>query len=172
MDYRQAADILTRFAEDIRPDRNHDTGALPPPLSRQGLSARPHSLDAALTRLHMSPFPALVIEVEGETEYRLVPRVMDMLGITCPPQHPYCRSAAVSTSVDRLWCLAARRLRRPQFRSTARILWFGSRLIRAPPRRPPERRNRVQRIPGLAGFFVLFGLLRTSQFPAAVCHSR
>lgn len=81
MDYRLAADILTRFAEDIRPSRNDDTGALPPPLSQQGLSARPQSLDAALTRLHLSPFPALVIGVEGETEYRLVPRVMDMLGI-------------------------------------------------------------------------------------------
>ena len=82
MDYRLAADILARFAEEIRPRGNDDPAALPAPLSQQGLSARPHSLDAALTQLHLSPFPALVIGVEGETEYRLVPRVMDMLGIT------------------------------------------------------------------------------------------
>ena len=82
MDYRLAADILARFAADITPRGNDDPAALPAPLSQQGLSARPHSLDAALTRLHLSPFPALVIGVEGETEYRVVPRVLDMLGIT------------------------------------------------------------------------------------------
>ena len=82
MDYRLAADILARFAEDIKPGENNGTAALPAPLSQQGLSTRPHSLDAALTQLHLSPFPALVIGVEGETEYRLVPCVLDILGVT------------------------------------------------------------------------------------------
>src|SRR5258707_10693105 len=51
------------------------------PLDQQSLSARPESLDAALTSLRLSPFPALVVGVEGATEYLLVPRVMDLLGI-------------------------------------------------------------------------------------------
>jgi hypothetical protein len=50
-------------------------------LDQQSLSARPESLDAALTSLRLSPFPALVVGVEGATEYLLVPRVMDLLGI-------------------------------------------------------------------------------------------
>ena len=51
------------------------------PLSQQGLSARPQSLDATLTDLRLSPFPSLVIGVEGATEYTLVPRVLDLLEI-------------------------------------------------------------------------------------------
>lgn len=51
------------------------------PLSQQGISARPESLDAALSDLGLSPFPALVIGVEGATEYLLMPRVMELLGI-------------------------------------------------------------------------------------------
>ena len=34
-----------------------------------------------LTHLRVSPFPALVIGLEGATEYKLVPRVMETLGI-------------------------------------------------------------------------------------------
>jgi hypothetical protein len=81
MDYRLAADILIRFAEELNPGSDY-AGAEHSGLSQQGLSARPESLDAALTNLHLSPFPALVLGVEGETEYRLVPRVLDLLGIT------------------------------------------------------------------------------------------
>lgn len=36
MDYRLAADILARFAEDIKPGRNGGTAALPGSLSQQG----------------------------------------------------------------------------------------------------------------------------------------
>jgi hypothetical protein len=54
MDYCLAADILARFAEDIKPSRNNDPAALPSPPSQQGLRDRPHSLDAALTDLHLS----------------------------------------------------------------------------------------------------------------------
>lgn len=34
-----------------------------------------------MTDLRLSPFPALIIGVEGATEFNLVPRVMDLLGI-------------------------------------------------------------------------------------------
>ncbi len=78
MDLRLAADILDRFAADLRlegreaPEDAH--------LELLGLSARPTSLDAALTELRLSPFPSLVIGVEGKTEYKLVPRVFELLG--------------------------------------------------------------------------------------------
>lgn len=79
LDCRLAADILDRFADELnlegRPSLEHT------PLGQQGLSARPQSLDATLTDLRVSPFPSLVIGVEGATEYKLVPRVMDLLEV-------------------------------------------------------------------------------------------
>jgi hypothetical protein len=80
MDSRLAADVLIRFAEELNPGADY-ADAQHAPLSQQGLSARPECLDAALTNLRLSPFPALVIGVEGATEYLLVPRVMELLGI-------------------------------------------------------------------------------------------
>ena len=80
MDYRLAADILIRFAEDLNPGGDY-AGAQHAPLSQEGLSSRPESLDCVLTNLRVSPFPALVIALEGATEYKLVPRVMKTLGI-------------------------------------------------------------------------------------------
>ena len=80
LDLRLGADILTRFGEDLSPGGDY-AGAQYSPLSQQGLSARPDSLDAVLTHLRVSPFPALVIALEGATEFKLVPRVMSTLGI-------------------------------------------------------------------------------------------
>ncbi len=83
MDFRLAADILDRFHEETA-----GTGApsgMAVPLQQEGLSSPTHSLDAALTNLHLSPFPALVIGVEGETERRILPRVMAQLGIDLDP---------------------------------------------------------------------------------------
>ncbi len=80
MDYRVAADILDRFAEELNPGSDYAAGHSAP-LDQQGLSARSESLDAVLTEQRLSPFPSLVIGVEGATEYKLVPRVMDLLGI-------------------------------------------------------------------------------------------
>jgi len=80
LDYRVAADILDRYAEELNPGSDYPAGH-GTSLAQQGLSARPASLDAALTGLHLSPYPSLVIGVEGATEYKLVPRVMDLLGI-------------------------------------------------------------------------------------------
>jgi hypothetical protein len=79
-----AAEILDRFAADVHGDPGRQQAASVP-LSRQGLGARPRSLDAALTHLHLSPHPALVVGVEGATEMLLVPRVMELLGIERDP---------------------------------------------------------------------------------------
>jgi hypothetical protein len=75
--YRLPADILGRCADDVAPTRPTYTA----PLSQQGLHDRPDSLDAALTHLRLSPHPALVLAIEGDTEYRLVPGVMDTLAL-------------------------------------------------------------------------------------------
>ncbi len=80
MDCRLAADIFDRFSQELS-GITDDPPSLPEPLSHQGLSSRPHSLDAALTDLRLSPYPSLVIGVEGATEYLLVPRVMKLLEI-------------------------------------------------------------------------------------------
>jgi hypothetical protein len=79
MDFRLAADILDRFHEEATGSGAPSGWAVP--LQHEGLSSPTHSLDAALTDLHLSPFPALVIGVEGETERRALPRVMELLGI-------------------------------------------------------------------------------------------
>jgi hypothetical protein len=84
MDLRMAAETLDRFAADVRGDPVRQQ-AVSVPLSRQGLGARPRSLDAALTLLRLSPHPALVVGVEGATEMLLVPRVMELLGIELDP---------------------------------------------------------------------------------------
>lgn len=79
MDYRLAADILDHFAEALdlegRPSLKHAVAR------QQGLSSRSESLDAVLTQLHLSPFPSLVLGLEGDTEWQIVPRVMDLLEI-------------------------------------------------------------------------------------------
>ncbi len=77
MDRRLAADIFDRYADDVAPGRPTYT----PGLSQQGLRDRPESFDAALTDLRLSPFPALVLALEGATEWEVVPRVMELLGI-------------------------------------------------------------------------------------------
>ena len=70
-----------RYAEELNPGSDYAAGH-GAPLAQQGLSTRPASLDAALTELRLSPYPSpLVIGVEGATEYKLVPGVMDLLGI-------------------------------------------------------------------------------------------
>jgi hypothetical protein len=79
VDFRMAADVFDRFAADLHLDGRASLDHTP--LSQQGLSARPQSLDATLTDLRLSPFPSLVIGVEGVTEYTLVPRVLDLLEI-------------------------------------------------------------------------------------------
>jgi hypothetical protein len=79
VDFRMAADVFDGFAADLHLDGRSSLDHTP--LSQQGLSARPQSLDATLTDLRLSPFPSLVIGVEGATKYTLVPRVLDLLEI-------------------------------------------------------------------------------------------
>lgn len=78
-----AAEVLHQTAEEI-------TGPpppqpLPPPLSQQWLGQRPHSLDAALNDMQLSPHPALVVAVEGKTELTVLPWVFGLLGIRDDP---------------------------------------------------------------------------------------
>jgi hypothetical protein len=86
MDSRLAAEVLALFDEDLRGSKAGLPPLLQVPESRQRLSARPRSLDAALTELELSPYPALVIGVEGETEQVILPRVLDLLDI---PREPH-----------------------------------------------------------------------------------
>ncbi|GAA3260979.1 hypothetical protein ACFO1B_55475 [Dactylosporangium siamense] len=84
MDYRLAAEVFERLATDVHGvERSQPDASVP--LSAQSLGARSRSLDATLTDLHLSPHPSLVIGVEGATEMRLVPRVMELLGIEPDP---------------------------------------------------------------------------------------
>lgn len=85
LDFGVAAGVLSLFADhvegkDLRPARLFGPARSWPPLSQQGLRQRAGSLDHALTQLGLSPYPALVLTVEGQTEQRLVPRVFELLG--------------------------------------------------------------------------------------------
>jgi hypothetical protein len=75
----------------------------------------------ALTDLHLSPFPALVIGVEGATEFGLVPRVMDLLGI----QQDRNRIAIVELGIDP--GPALRELHRRILQADGRLLGVGER---------------------------------------------
>jgi len=87
-DHRIAAEILLTFYEDLV-----RVSAAPPfepipklvrgPRDRR-LRSDPKQLDAVLMDFGISPHPSLVLVLEGKTEWLLVPRVMDLLGI---PRH-------------------------------------------------------------------------------------
>lgn len=81
LDTRLAADVLDRFIKDVDGQQAAAGPLFRVPLSQMGLSEQENSLDAALTSLHLSPYPSLVIALEGQTEELIVPRVMDLLGI-------------------------------------------------------------------------------------------
>src|SRR5258706_4581696 len=70
---RLAADVLDRYLGELTGEGALSGMAVP--LDQEGLSSASHSLDASLSELQVSPFPALVIGVEGETEELLLPRV-------------------------------------------------------------------------------------------------
>lgn len=85
MDSRMAAEALDRFAGEVE---GKEPGPPPAPtthLSMQRLGERGKSLDATLNELHVSPHPPLVIAIEGATEWKLIPRVMETLGMTIDP---------------------------------------------------------------------------------------
>lgn len=85
IDERVAAEILSMWTDDLV-----TTGAAPaftgPPLTQvplrhQRITDRNSSLDAALSKAGISPFPSLVLALEGKTEMTLMPKVFDLLGI-------------------------------------------------------------------------------------------
>lgn len=84
MDYQIAAELLDSFADDV-----HAAPSAAParfvPVVAQRLTARPRSLDAVLTHLHVSPYPSVVVGVEGATEKLIVPRVAELLGVPLEP---------------------------------------------------------------------------------------
>jgi hypothetical protein len=79
------AEVLHRAAEEVSPASPAPAGTLPPPLSQQWLGDRYTSLDSSLSDLVISPFPSVVLALEGETEMLLMPRVFDLLGIRTDP---------------------------------------------------------------------------------------
>jgi hypothetical protein len=85
-DYRFAAEMFLRFYEDLV--KANAATPLPPhpdllfgPFDRR-LNANLSNLDEVLTEFGISPYPSLVLVLEGETEWLLVPRIMDILGIS------------------------------------------------------------------------------------------
>ena len=90
MDYRIAAEILLRGLDDL------DRGDLSKPPPRTGrmykavlddrLLAEPGDLEGALADRGLSPHPALLLVLEGETEMLLMPRVLtELYGKPVPP---------------------------------------------------------------------------------------
>jgi hypothetical protein len=80
MDYRVAAEILLRTLEDLgsrdlsaRPSRK---GRMYESVLDERLQAEPERLDEMLASRGLSPRPAVVLVLEGETEMLLMPRVL------------------------------------------------------------------------------------------------
>jgi hypothetical protein len=82
MDLQGAAEMLERFGEDIG---QGDARPFPAQYPDARLGTPTTSLDAALTELHVSPHPSLVLALEGDTEMLIMPRVMELLGISLDP---------------------------------------------------------------------------------------
>ncbi len=90
MDYREAAEILLLYYEDLA-----GRGAAEPlpeiprhawhPLAER-LSVHRQTLDEDLQRLGLSPHPRVVLIVEGETEEELVPRVRAHAELSLAPE--------------------------------------------------------------------------------------
>lgn len=85
IDERLAAEMLFLWTDDLVTVRAASTFEEPPltqvPLRHQRISSRDASLDAALSKAGISPFPSLVLALEGKTEMTLMPKVFDLLGI-------------------------------------------------------------------------------------------
>jgi hypothetical protein len=90
MDYRQAAEILLLFYEDLADHRQvaplpEIPGVAWHPLQER-LSYRDHTLDEDLMNLGISPHPRVVLAVEGDTEEVHVLRVWKALGYPQAPE--------------------------------------------------------------------------------------
>jgi hypothetical protein len=85
MDERMAAEVLDRVSDELEGVADADRPGPPEPLAQQAISRRSDSLDGALTGLHLSPHPPLVVALEGKTEMRMFPKVLTQLGIRLDP---------------------------------------------------------------------------------------
>jgi hypothetical protein len=93
MDYREAAELLLLFYEDLA---NRGTAAslpvLPPPAGRmhhpldERLSNRDKTLDQNLMELGVSPHPRVVLVIEGDTEQIHIPLVWKALDYPDAPE--------------------------------------------------------------------------------------
>lgn len=85
IDERVAAEIFSMWTDDLVTTGATPAIAGPPlaqvPLRHQRITDRDSSLDAALSKVGISPFPSLVLALEGKTEIMLMPKVFDLLGI-------------------------------------------------------------------------------------------
>jgi hypothetical protein len=85
IDERVAAEMLSMWTDDLVTAGAAIAFEEPPlaqvPLRYQRITDRDSSLDAALSKAGISPFPSLVLALEGKTEMTLMPKVFDRLGI-------------------------------------------------------------------------------------------
>ncbi len=115
LDYRRAAEILLRFYEDLQA---HDAASpfveIPKfvrgPYYRR-LKYDLSDLDHVLMKFGLSPQPSLVLIIEGDTEEYIIPKVMDLLGIS---QHPSFIQIFNIKGVDKDFELLARYIVPPQ----------------------------------------------------------
>jgi hypothetical protein len=88
-DFRIAAELLDMFVDDIEEMPIVDLVRTQPRLEsgipNGRLLARPRSIDNILTEMGLSPYPSLVIGVEGQTEELILPRVFELLGYHLDP---------------------------------------------------------------------------------------
>ena len=83
-EYRIAAEMLLRFVEDLARRGIADPPDVPRPQlfhpRQQRLRVDDRERAKTVMRFGTSDRPSLVIAVEGDTEYEIVPRVLDMMG--------------------------------------------------------------------------------------------
>ena len=136
MDYREAAEILLRFYEDLA-DRGH-AEPLPviPPMAwhplHERLSYRPDTLDQNLMDLGLSPHPRIVLAVEGDTEEVHVPLVWKALDYPEAPElMRLLKLGGVDRDLEKVAALAAAPLVSGRIEIPGRESWS---LIKPPTR--------------------------------------
>lgn len=112
MDYRQAAEILLLFYEDLADHGQAEALPEVPRMSwhplRERLSYREHTLDEDLMHLGISPHPRVVLAVEGDTEEIHVPLVWKALGYPEAPELVRTlKLGGVSKDLEKVAALAA-----------------------------------------------------------------
>jgi hypothetical protein len=101
VDLRVSAELLMHLHDELTDAPGRQGPRYVPGSGKRHLTRRlrpSERLDPILTDYGLSPHPRLVLVVEGETELRFFPRVMELLGIHQDPRFITIESAA---SVDR-----------------------------------------------------------------------